>query len=728
MALLLLALMSAGVLIQPPPVRKDNSAAQFDAVAAQARLVRILGDQAPHPVDSAAEDAVRDRLLAEIRALGFAPSVQDSFTCRSSANAPAISCARVRNIEFQSGSAAKMLAVSHYDSVPAGPGASDSGIGVAAWLEIARIAKQERLNARFLLTDGEEAGLLGADAFARDPTRMKGVTHLINIDARGTKGPALFFETNGPNADAVRAYAKDAQRPMTNSIMADVYRLLPNSTDVSVLKRPGLDVINIALLDGFENYHTPRDSLSNVDMRSLQHMGDSALGAVRGFATAPKNSGDVSLAYTDIASRGFIAAPEWAARFGLIAGIVILGFFLLERGAEKQWKAVAAPLVAVVVGLAIAFAGGAIVPALRADTYWFAHPEISRFWIIAVALAGLCLSLMRFGSGASAALIQSAAMLWFAAVGLVGSLALPGLPILFVPPVLIFCAGVIAALRWQCALRWSALASAIVALLLWAPLLYLTELAVGYDAPVIAGALAVVMLLPWMGVMADVQGEAPWRPIAAIVSGAAIVGLIAAALAPGNSAARPRALNINYVADTENRVARFSAGLADVALPKTLKNAASFKAATLFADDAQTYWIAPAPFEKIAAPHLTLLSNIQTSQGRVIRARLAMNGADSVTLTLPGDSIKASVNGAEAWFGKALSPSPAHLSCQGRACDSAEIALTLPKNAKPMTIGIVGRRFGAAPIADALIRQRPDSAIPYQNGDGVITLGRERLP
>jgi hypothetical protein len=66
-----------------------------------------------------------------------------------------------------------VLVMSHYDSVHNSPGAADDSLGAAAALEIARALKAGPQPARdviFLFTDGEEAGLLGAEAFfARDP-------------------------------------------------------------------------------------------------------------------------------------------------------------------------------------------------------------------------------------------------------------------------------------------------------------------------------------------------------------------------------------------------------------------------------------------------------------------------------------------------------------------------------------------------------------------------------
>lgn len=80
-------------LAEPPSAA---SAAPFDTARAFERISRILGDERPHPVDSAANDSVRERLLGEIRAIGYAPDVRDDFMCRSSVKWRTSACARVR--------------------------------------------------------------------------------------------------------------------------------------------------------------------------------------------------------------------------------------------------------------------------------------------------------------------------------------------------------------------------------------------------------------------------------------------------------------------------------------------------------------------------------------------------------------------------------------------------------------------------------------------------------
>ena len=78
-SLLLAAHGAEGRAARPPLPARQPAPAGFDANRAAARLARILGDQRPHPVDSAAGDAVRERLIAEMRGVGLEPARHRRF-------------------------------------------------------------------------------------------------------------------------------------------------------------------------------------------------------------------------------------------------------------------------------------------------------------------------------------------------------------------------------------------------------------------------------------------------------------------------------------------------------------------------------------------------------------------------------------------------------------------------------------------------------------------------
>src|SRR3954452_3660216 len=121
LAALFLALLAAmalkGSLIALPSPPDHNEPGIFDANRAAARLARILGDERPHPADSPNGDAVRDRLIAEMRGVGLEPRVTDDFACNGNIHARNVNCARVRNLVATLGPIADgrpaLLLVSH---------------------------------------------------------------------------------------------------------------------------------------------------------------------------------------------------------------------------------------------------------------------------------------------------------------------------------------------------------------------------------------------------------------------------------------------------------------------------------------------------------------------------------------------------------------------------------------------------------------------------------------
>src|ERR1700738_4472784 len=199
---LILAAILAVVMLErrgPAPLPSDAPADRFSAARAITTLASILGDGSPHPIGSAAHDVVRDRVIAQFRQLGYTATLQQRFACNAYAT-----CANVANIlaKLPGDPSADVLMLSaHYDSVGAGPGATDDGVGVATLLEVARAIRHEhfRNTVLFVITDGEEDGLLGAEAFVADPEVSRGVAAAINVDNRGTSGRSYLFETRRQN-------------------------------------------------------------------------------------------------------------------------------------------------------------------------------------------------------------------------------------------------------------------------------------------------------------------------------------------------------------------------------------------------------------------------------------------------------------------------------------------------------------------------------------------------
>ncbi|MGL5149301.1 MAG: M28 family peptidase [Clostridium sp.] len=262
----------------------------------------------PHSVfDVENKEEVRDYLLEELRELGLNPQTfvyNDLYEKRSDSKVD------IENIyaEIKGKSDSYIMLITHYDSSHAKTeryaekdgslGAADAGYALSTILEVLRVVKENNIELengiKILLTDGEEYGLLGAREAVKNEEIFKGVNYLVNIEARGTKGPAVMFETSPKNDKVIDLY-KASENSFSYSITPEIYRFIPNPTDFTVFMENNMTGINISVLDGLENYHTPDDNISNLNYDTMQHYGDQVLGIVSEYVQNEKYSNMESL-------------------------------------------------------------------------------------------------------------------------------------------------------------------------------------------------------------------------------------------------------------------------------------------------------------------------------------------------------------------------------------------------------------------------------------------------
>ena len=290
------ALSLAFVALRPPsPVPADAPASAFSAQRAYSDVMVMA--KSPHPVGSPANAQVRDFLLARLTALGLAPEVQPAFALRKvdRLQQPLFVGGQVENIvgvlPGRDRTAPALAIMAHYDTVPGSPGAGDDAAGVAAALELARILRLQGTPARdviFLITDGEEAGLLGADAAFTQTSLARRVGFLINMEARGGGGLAQMFQTGARNAGTVEVLRQNASQPSASSLAVLLYSAMPNDTDFTVSRAAGIDGLNFAFIGRQFDYHAASATPEALQLGSLQHMGDQVTAAARALAYAPR--------------------------------------------------------------------------------------------------------------------------------------------------------------------------------------------------------------------------------------------------------------------------------------------------------------------------------------------------------------------------------------------------------------------------------------------------------
>ncbi len=317
-----------------PPEAVPASAPQteFSAERALAHVTAITA--APHPTGSEANLQVRGYLLSELRKLGVEPQVQSAtgVTSRWYAAAGTVQNIVARLAGTEKGGKALAL-VSHYDSVPAAPGAGDDGAAVGAMLEALRALKAGpalKHDVIFLFTDGEENGLLGASAFMDEHPWAKEIGAVLNFEGRGKSGAVLMFEASAGSAWLVDAFAK-TPHPRGSSLAYEIYKRLPNDTDFTVFKKHGAQGMNFAFVDGWYAYHTPHDSATKLDPGSLQHHGEYMVSLARqlGDAEFQENSTSNAVYFNWLGN----SLARYSTGTGVVLAIVAAGLygFVLRR-------------------------------------------------------------------------------------------------------------------------------------------------------------------------------------------------------------------------------------------------------------------------------------------------------------------------------------------------------------------------------------------------------------
>jgi hypothetical protein len=743
------------VLASRPPAPKalDAPALTFSAARALALTARLLGDGAPHPTGTAANARVRARIVEELADLGYTADLQATFACR----AAWATCGAVENVLARlpgrtPGPA--VLLTAHYDSVAAGPGAADDMAGVATILEIARIVRAEaplRNSIIFLLSDGEEPGLLGAEAFVAEHPWAAEVGVVLNLEARGTRGLSLLFETTEHNAWLVSTFLAQAPKPVASSLYDALYELLPSTnTDMDVYEEAGLPGLNFAFIEELAHYHTPLDALANLDPGSVQHQGDTALAAVRAFGARDLREPPAGRSvYLDVVPGLVLHWPApWTSWLALACLLVWLGLAatLVRQGAlplsALRWGAAVLPLGvlgAALLGLALAAGLSALT---GSPAPWYAHPLPARVALWAGALCTLGVVATAVARRAGFWGLALGVWLWWGLLSLLVAWWSPGMSVVFVLPAalatLVLAGAGFTPLRHAPAARELAAAVTVFGTaLIWLPFALAAETGAGVELGVQAGiavGLAVSALTPLLALPRERSRLRRW-----VLAGAALltVGAAGAALSvPPYSAARPQRLNLLHFEDghtgqsywaLDSHAGQTYSAPADV--PPALRRAAGFgdEAVAVLPWSRRAYLVAPAPPPAGPRPEGRLLSDEPAGAGRVLRLQLRPpRGAQRLALYVPEDAGLTRL--AVAGTPHATTEIPRRhgyqtFRCVGPACDGLTLELHLARTA-PFTMYVVDSTPGLGPQGEALLRARPETAVPSGDGDVTMLAGR----
>jgi hypothetical protein len=428
----------------PPDARPDNTTPPDQFASGRAiRHVEVIARR-PHPVGSPEAAEARAYIRAQLEALGLEVEAQDFDRVAGYPSGGQNLVARLRGTGPE-GRKALMLAA-HSDSVPSGPGAGDDAAGVAAILETLRALRAGPPPSRdviALITDGEEAGLLGAKLFVDRHPWARRVGLVLNFEARGHRGPVFMFETSEENGWLIRHFAQSAPHPVATSLTYAVYRLMPNNTDLTVFKHAGMTGLNFSFFYGLSHYHTPDDSPANLDERSLQHMGSYALALARHFGALdlddPHREPDA--VYFHVLGHLVVYPDSWAMPLAGIAAlaylvVVALGLWRGRLSVPGLATGTLVSMVAVILAVLASWAAWSLLRLTRpADFRWVAYdiPVLSTLAALAVATT---LAIDALAWRVAAADLSVGALAGGVVLAVASTLILPGASYLFTWPVL----------------------------------------------------------------------------------------------------------------------------------------------------------------------------------------------------------------------------------------------------------------------------------------------------
>lgn len=768
--LLTLAVLARWQMLPVSPLPSTAPEQVFSAGRAYAQLETLLQEHRPHPVDSAQNRVVEQRIVAALQALNIESEIQVTTVCADlgSGETGLHRCAQVRNIvarvlgqsEQGKSEQASILLSAHYDSVPAAPGASDAGAAVASLLEIARLlsiqAEPPRNGIVLLFNEGEEFGLLGAKAFMEQHPWARTLKVVLNIEARGSGGASILFETGPDSGWLVQHYAAATPAPLSSSLFDVLYRWLPNDTDLSVYKEFGLQGLNFAHAELETHYHTPLDNLATLDRGSLQHHGDNVWGLLQQIkdadlsAAAPGNR-----VFTDVLGRFMLSWPEaWSP--WLAVGMILVFVALAWRAPVSARNLAQAFGLMLLIPIASGVAGWLLLQLLtwhndtpepwRSDL----RPMRLALWsIVTLTALSLMRLLARRSSPTEHMLAQS---LFWLMLALAASLLLPGVSMLALLPGALCLLALLVARSARPAAQVCA-ASILMPLsggLFILPLPLNLELLAGFHlAPVQAAVLGLTLcaLAPVYSAAQRAQSKNTVEKLLyAVLMLTLLGGSLWTRLQPAYTPWLPQHLNLRYVQQEPSVNEEPSANevpSADQApsahvlidsphphIPETLATALGpintgnilpWPEGSTYYSEVQNAGLAPTQLNIIAS------ENIDSGRHVSLSLHSPDQSAELLTLLIPASAGLERIDAHDTTLPyPATSQSGHHVyQCIGLACNDLALTLHL-RSQSPVRLILIQSRHGLPPSLQHLDSARGELAVERQNGDrSMVVMQRE---
>ena len=750
-AVVVAALAGLGIWQVRPPAAAGTAApaADFSAARAMRHLTAIAAE--PHPLASDANLRVRDLLLERLGDAGLEAWVQhEAIVSNDDRHVVAYVDNVLARLSGREGNGKVILLVAHYDSVAVSPGAADNGTSVATLLEVARalrVGPRLDRDVLILLTDGEEHGLLGVQAFLQTPWARR-VGLVLNFDNPGSSGPSIMYETSAGNDVLVRTFAAQAPSPFASSLTDDVARRRWIESDFTPLRNDGLPGMTFGFTEGFFRNHSMLDTVAHIDPGSLQHQGEYALSLTRAFAAGELQQlrGGETVYFNLVRGRLVVYARSWAVPLALaVAGLYVAVVALGLRRRRLSPSGLLSGAVNSLLSLIFMGALTALVWALVHQVYGvgsstlpFYNDDVHRAGLIALVLAiGLAVYLWGLDHAKmfDAAL---AALLWWVVLSLYIAAALPGASYLLVWPLLASLLALGAVFLMSPMLREDGrvapaplaviLAGAAPGLLLASSSLYLLFVASGVR-------LVVIVVCVWLMLSLLVPHVAlvcyPRRwPLPAALGVVGVVLFIGLSPATGYGDDWPQPDSLFFRVDHSARRATW--GTVDEVTDAWTGRVLGSPGRWGDGHEHVPFWgflhyhHAPAQMAAIDRPRLEVLEDRARKGRRELRLRLwSPRMAPFVSLLLENEAgeVVAEVDGTAVAGGDTsfldYSAEHWHVDVLGMPAGGVTVALSLDAGV-PLRFRVVDLSYGLAPTAVAVTGPRPEGFVPGGEGDATI--------
>lgn len=728
----------------------------FSAERAKNMLSDLLKEQVPHPVDSQANRIVESRIIDKLRAMGYQEEIQQTKECRDYEVGVA-RCVQVRNIivsidgtqKSKGGDKNGILLAAHYDSVGAGPGANDAGVAVATLLEVARLlALEERPKNSIVLlfNEGEEFGLFGAHAFMRQHPLAKTLKLAINIEARGSDGQSVMFETGENSGWLVEAYINSTPAPLSSSLFYEVYKILPNDTDLTVFKEHGLQGLNFAHADNEPHYHTPLDNLENLQLGTIQHHGDNVWGVLKSIKDKElSNLNEENIVYTDIIGQFVI---KWQESTSLIVSIIIFGLFIvvarswvkasklnsrsIRRGVYAFFTIfVLLPAVALLVQKLTQLVSGGSTP-WRVDNF----PMQLTLWA-SLTYIGLLVGRWFAKKVCPVNFLFGLLICWIV-LAIVTSVLMVGISYLFIVPsfVAVIILLLLPILNRYFSNKAKAVSLVVISLvvgIMFLPIVYVLELMVSYQMSMAIGLMlsfVISSMTPLMAVKSDTLKQVNKLSYGLVVM--FLIGFILTITQPAHTVFIPQAINITHI-QTDDGQSLVLAGTVNSPPSEKLRTAmkdpqvsqaVAWSSVLSFNQEVENLALAPAKVE--------VISNLQKDNEKVVQLSIGAEDTNfrDLFLYVAGDSkLKTiSYSGKELTYSdeKAWRNGYYEFQCRGLSCQSMVVTLTFSSQSKKEVI--VVKSLSGLPASEAVLAEnRGDAAVQRQFGDRTAVITKVEL-